>query len=70
MKNINNEMDWNVFVVFSLFIVTYFGNLKLFQAFVRSKFQYSHFVWHFTSNANTLKIEKLQQRAIRIVFND
>ena len=33
MKNINNEMDWNVFVVFSLFIVTYFGNLKLFQAF-------------------------------------
>ena len=44
--------------------------LKLFHAFIRSNFQYANFIWHFTSNANILKMEKLQRRALRIVFND
>ena len=44
--------------------------LKLFHAFIRSNFQYANCIWHFTSNANILKMEKLQRRAIRIVFND
>ena len=44
--------------------------LKLFNAFIRSNFQYANCIWHFTSNANILKMEKLQRRALRIVFND
>ena len=44
--------------------------LKLFHAFISSNFQYANCIWHFTSNANILKMEKLQRRAIRIVFND
>ena len=44
--------------------------LKLFNAFVRSNFEYANIIWHFTSTANILKMEKLQRRALRIVFND
>ena len=44
--------------------------LKLFYAFVRSNFQYSNVVWHFTDNVSIMKMEKLHRRAIRIVLND
>ena len=45
------------------------GLLKLFHAFVRSNFQYACIVWHFTSNSNILKLEKIQTKALRIVLN-
>ena len=44
--------------------------LKLFHAFIRSNFQYANVVWHFTSNASTLKMEKLQRRALQVVYNN
>ena len=44
--------------------------LRLFHAFIRSNFQYACIVWHFTSNSNTLKMEKIQRRALRIVMNN
>ena len=34
------------------------GLLKLFHAFIRSQFQYANIVWHFTSKASIMKIEK------------
>ena len=46
------------------------SRLKVFHAFIRSNFQYANIVWHFTSIRNILKIEKLQRRALKIVFND
>ena len=44
--------------------------LNVFHAFIRSNFQYSNIVWHFTSKPSILKMEKIQRRALRIVFND
>ena len=46
------------------------GLLKLFHAFIRSNFQYANIIWHFTSNSNVFKMEKLQRRALRIILND
>jgi hypothetical protein len=43
---------------------------KLFNAFVKSNFVYANIVWHFCSKRCVYKIEKLQKRAIRIVFNE
>lgn len=44
--------------------------LIIFKSFIRSNFNYCPIVWHFCSKANTDKLEKLQYRALRIVFND
>ena len=44
--------------------------LKLFQAFILSQFNYCPLVWHFCSVSNMKKIEKIQARALRYVYND
>ena len=44
--------------------------LLIFKSFIQSNFNYCPFIWHFWSKANTEKLEKLQYRALRIVFND
>ena len=44
--------------------------LLIFKSFIQSNFNYCPLVWHFCSKANTEKLEKLQYRALRIVFND
>ena len=47
-----------------------FSSVDLFKSFIQSNFNYCPLVWHFCSKANTEKLEKLQYRALRIVFND
>ena len=44
--------------------------LLIFKSFIQSNFNYCPLVWHFCSKANTEKLEKLQYRALRIVFHD
>ena len=44
--------------------------LIIFKSFIRSNFNFCPIVWHFCSKANTNKLEKLQYRALRIVYND
>ena len=44
--------------------------LLIFKSFIQSNFNYCPLIWHFCSKANTEKLEKLQHRALRIVFND
>ena len=44
--------------------------MTLFYAFVMSNFSYCSTVWHFCPKASTLKMEKLQKAALRVVFND
>jgi hypothetical protein len=44
--------------------------LLIFKAFIRSNFNYCPLIWHFCSKANTDKLERLQYRALKIVFND
>ena len=46
------------------------SKLKLFNAFILSNFLYCSIVWHFCSNHDTYKMEKVQKRAVRLVLND
>ena len=42
----------------------------IFRSFIQSNFNYCPLVWHFCSKTNTEKLEKLQYRALRIVYGD
>ena len=44
--------------------------ILIYNSFIRSNFNYCPLVWHFCNKTNTEKLEKLQLRALRIVFND
>ena len=44
--------------------------MKLFYAFVISNFSYCATMWHFCSKSSTIKMEKMQKAALRVVFND
>ena len=40
------------------------------QVFTLSNFDYCALIWHFCSESNTAKIEKIQDRALRLVLDD
>ena len=40
------------------------------QSFILSNFNYCALIWHFCSESNTAKIEKIQERALRLVLED
>ena len=44
--------------------------ILIYKSFVRSNFNYCPLVWHFCSKTSSMKMEKLQYRALRLVFND
>ena len=44
--------------------------LLLYKSFVYSNFNYCPVVWHHCGLTNTKKLEKLQHRALKFVFND
>ena len=44
--------------------------LKLYKGFVLPHFQYCSVVWHFCSSRNSEKVESLNKRALREVFDD
>ena len=54
--------------------ISKFLNLKakklIFRSFIMSNFTYCPLVWHFCGKTNNAKIEKIQERALRIVYND
>ena len=49
-------------------------NLKsksiIYNSFIASNFNYCPLVWHFCGAANSNKLEKLQERSLRILYND
>ena len=46
------------------------AKLQLTNAFIMSQFEYCACIWHFCSRSNSRKIEKIQQRALRHIYND
>ena len=44
--------------------------LIIFKSIIQSNFNYCPIVWHLCSQSNSEKLEKLQFRALGIVFND
>jgi hypothetical protein len=46
------------------------NRLTIFHTFILSNFNFCPMAWHFCSTANTMKMEKLQERALRFVYSD
>ena len=42
----------------------------IFHTFVLSKFNYCPLAWHFRTERNSKKLEKIQERALRFVYDD
>ena len=42
----------------------------VYNAFIASHFSYCNIVWHFTSIQNAIKMERVNKRALRIIFDD
>ena len=43
---------------------------QIFRSFILSNFTYCSIVWHFCGSTNNSKIEKIQERALKLVYND
>ena len=65
-KKVNNQL--NVMIRFRNLICTA-TKLKLYNVFILPHFQYYFMVWHFCRSRNCEKLESLNKRALRIVFN-
>jgi hypothetical protein len=46
------------------------GRLTIYYSFILSNFNYCSVTWHFCSEKNTKKMEKIQERALRFIYND
>ena len=46
------------------------GKLTIYHSFILSNFNFCPLSWHFSSEANTNKIETIQERALRCMYND
>jgi hypothetical protein len=46
------------------------NRLTIFHTFVLSNLNFCPLSWHFCSETNTKKIEKIQERALRFVYQD
>ena len=46
------------------------NKMLLYSSFVECYFNYCCLIWHFCSNANTYKLEKLQKRALKLITLD
>ena len=46
------------------------NRLTIFHTFILSNFNYCPLAWHFCSEYNSRKLEKIQERALRFVYND
>ena len=42
----------------------------IYQSFVASNFNYCPLVWHFCGKTNSQKVEKIQERALKIIYRD
>ena len=42
----------------------------IYQSFVASNFNYCPLVWHFCGKVNNSKLEKIQERALKIIYRD
>ena len=46
------------------------SKLSIFHTFILSNFNFCPLTWHFCSDGNTKKMEKVQERALRFVYED
>ena len=46
------------------------GKLTIYYSFIMSNFNYCPLVWHFCGEVNTKKVEKIQEMALRFIYED
>jgi hypothetical protein len=46
------------------------GRLTIYYSFILSNFNYCPVTWHFCSEKNTKKLKKIQERALRFIYED
>ena len=46
------------------------SKMLLYNSFIECYFSYCSVLWHFCSNSNTYKVEKIQKRALKFITND
>ena len=51
-------------------LLDYPSRKAIYNSFISSHFNYCPFVWFFTSRASIIKMQKIQQRALRFVLKD
>ena len=51
-------------------IITSNVMLRLYKAFILPHFQYCSLIWHFSGTRNYDKLESLNKRILRFIFND
>ena len=51
-------------------LLTRQGKLAIFKSFITSNFNYCPLIWHFCSQSSTKKLETIQERALRFIYND
>ena len=44
--------------------------IPIFKSFIASNFNYCPLIWHFCSQSNTNKLENIQKRALRFIYNN
>ena len=44
------------------------GRITIYYSFILSNFNYCPVTWHFCSEKNTMKMEKIQERALRFIY--
>jgi hypothetical protein len=49
---------------------TKLGKLTIYYSFIMSNFNYCPLVWHFCGEVNTKKVEKIQERALKFIYED
>ena len=52
------------------YIITSNVMLRLYKAFILPHFQYCSLIWHFSGTRNCDKLESLNKRILRFIFND
>ena len=50
--------------------LTRLGKLTVYHSFILSNFNYCPLTWHFCSETNTNKVERIQERALRFIYDD
>ena len=52
------------------FFLSKLNKLTIFHSFILSNFNFCPLAWHFCSKANTIKLEKIQERTLRFIYED
>ena len=50
-------------------LLTIKGKIAIFKSVIASNFNYCPLMWHFCSQSNTNKLENIQKRALRFIYN-